>query len=153
MSPLKLKRTLNKRFHSTYKKNYTVKWQVTCNMNKKVHHLGAVVYWSLYDSTVYRSTGLYFQPDLFFAHNEYIIGDSRSSCPGDVSSRIVCPIRHTPCNLTYWLQNNFFLSLLVVSWLLISNCASGFRWFLNLSLCFSAMTQNSYLLYNKVFFS
>lgn len=76
MSPLKFKPSLNGRFYSTYKKNYAVKWQVTCDMNKRVRHLKAVVYGSIHDSTVFKATKLYQRPELYFRNQEYIIGDS-----------------------------------------------------------------------------
>lgn len=76
MSPLKFKPTLNGRFYSTYKKNYAVKWQITCDMNKKVRQFLGVLYGSIHDATVFKTTRIYTDPHLFFNEKEYIIGDS-----------------------------------------------------------------------------
>lgn len=76
MSPLKFKPSLNGRFYSTYKKNYAVKWQVICDMNKKVRQFLGVVYGSVHDSTVFKSTRMYQTPRVFLNDLEYIIEDS-----------------------------------------------------------------------------
>lgn len=97
MSPLKFKPSLNGRFYSTYKKNYAVKWQVTCDMNKRVRHLMAVFYGSIHDAAIYRTTDLYQTPDVFFENQEYIIGDSAyplsTTCltPYKTNNRFVTP--------------------------------------------------------------
>lgn len=76
LSPLKFKPSLNGRFYSTYKKNYAVKWQIICDMNKKVRHLAGVAYGAVHDATVYKEIGPYKRPNWHFSGNEYIIGDS-----------------------------------------------------------------------------
>lgn len=76
MSPLKYKPVLNGRFYSTYKKNYAVKWQVICDLNKKVIQFMGILYGSIHDSTIFKTTGVYLTPDVYFNDLEYIIGDS-----------------------------------------------------------------------------
>lgn len=76
MSPLKWKPTFNGRFFSTYKKNYAIKWQVTCDMNKKVRHLQAVTYGAVHDASLFKMTKMYLHPEYYFDGQEYIIGDS-----------------------------------------------------------------------------
>lgn len=75
MTPLKYKPSLSGRFYSTYKKNYAVKWQVTCDFNK-VRQLQAIQYGCIHDSTMYHIGGLYNRMDEYFDNEEYIIGDS-----------------------------------------------------------------------------
>lgn len=107
MTPLKYRPTLNGRFYSTYKKNYAVKWQVTCDMSKRVRNLKAVVYGAIHDATIFKATGLHQSPDLYFSDQEYIIGDSayplstRCVTPYKINNRFVTEEHRRMFNKTF----------------------------------------------------
>lgn len=60
----------------SYKQQFCLRWQVTCDLNKKVRHLVAGQYGSSHDASVYENCNLYINPNAFFNDNEYLMGDS-----------------------------------------------------------------------------
>lgn len=76
LSPLKFSPTLNHELFLTGRGSYAVKWQVICDMKKRVRHIKAVLHGSIYNSSMYKATGLHQRSMLYFKDMEYIIGDS-----------------------------------------------------------------------------
>lgn len=67
---------LNPHAYYSYKQQFCLRWQVTCDLNKKVRHLVAGQYGSTHDATMYENCSLYANPTAFFDENEYLMGDS-----------------------------------------------------------------------------
>lgn len=63
-------------FYSTYKKNCAVKWQVVCDLQKRVRHIFTGQYGAVHDSSMYRATQLYNLSSRYLTGDELMCGDS-----------------------------------------------------------------------------